>query len=139
MFMVLAEKILQKAYKDQKMEFNGEFLLYLNILEGKNRFEEALQIVTDLNEEDHLSQIGQIDFKVKRKLAYFKQMKKWTALKFLSEQFIEHESNDNIDDWLVYLDYIESLVELYKASDDNELQNDLIKGMSSSLELFSIL
>lgn len=128
MFMVLAEKILQKAYKDKKMEYNGEFLLYMNILEEKQLYEEALQIVNDLNEGE-LSQIGQIDFKVKRKLSYFKKMKKWTGLKFTSEQFIEHESNDNIDDWLVYLDYIESVVELYKTTGDNELKNNLIKGM----------
>ena len=81
--MVLAEKILGKAYTDKKMEYNGEFLLYLNILETKNKFSETLTIVTDFDETENGSKIGQIDFKVRKKLIYFKAMKKWQALRFL--------------------------------------------------------
>lgn len=127
MYLVLAEKILQKAYKEKKMEYNGEFLLYLNILENKTKFDESLEIVNEFNEKEYSSNIGQIDFKIRKKLIYFEKMKKWTALRFLCEQFIENESNANIDDWLVYLTYINCLVEIYKMETDKELKENLVK------------
>ena len=51
--MVLAEKILQKAYKDKKMEYNGEFLMYLNILQSKSKFTECLAIINDFDEAEN--------------------------------------------------------------------------------------
>ena len=127
MYLVLAEKILQKAYQEQKMEYNGEFLLFLNILESKNKFADALDIVNEFSEEKNLSKIGQIDFKIKKKIMYFKQMKKCTGLRFVCEQFISDVSNANIDDWLIYQTYLESLIEIHEELSDEELKENLIK------------
>jgi hypothetical protein len=121
MYLQLAEKILQKAYDDRKMEYNGEYLLYLNILEEKNKYDEALILVEAFDEKENLSKIGQIDFKIKKKLIYFRQLKRWSDLLQLSKSHIENDSMANIDDWTTYLSYIDSLIELLKQSNDDQL------------------
>ena len=131
MYLQLGEKILQKAYEDRKMEYNGEFLLYLNILEERNKYEEALKIVEQFDEKENLSKIGQIDFKIKKKLVYFRHLKRWMDLLNLSKEYISHESMANIDDWLTYQCLIDSLIELVKENTQNN--DELIRNALSYL------
>jgi N-terminal acetyltransferase B complex non-catalytic subunit len=70
MYMQLGEKILQKAYEDQKMEYNGEFLLYLSILEERNKYTEAFGIVDAFDEDLNGSKLGLTDIKIKKKIIY---------------------------------------------------------------------
>ncbi len=137
MYLQLGEKILCKAYEDKKMEYNGEFLMYLNILESKSKFTDCLTIINDFDEAEHASNLGQIDFKVRRKITYFHRLKKWDALRFLCEQFItEPSATNNIDDWLIYQTYLTSLVNLYTDQKDPELKQTLI---ADALAFFSNL
>ena len=117
LYLQLGEKILQKAYEDKKMEYNGEFLLYLSILEERNKFEDALKIVEAV-EEANLSKIGQVDFKIRKKIDYLLAMKKWADLRLLCEEYLRVPGN--IDDWLHYLTYIDAVMNLLdKANQTN--------------------
>ena len=127
MYSQLAVKILQKAYQEQKMEYNGEFLLYLHLLETSGKYEEALAIVNAFDEARDLSKIGQIDFKAKKKINYFGQLKKWAALQHICELFIADESNANLDDWPTYLKHVDSLVEQFGQQEDEALQQQLVE------------
>ena len=129
MYLQLGEKILQKAYEDKKMEYNGEFLLYLNILEEKGKYEEALKIVEAFDEKENLSKIGQIDFKIKKRLIYFKHLKRWKDLLKQCKEYISAESMANIDDWTTYQTLIDSLIELLK--ENNKSNDDLIRDVLS--------
>jgi hypothetical protein len=109
-YLQLAEKMLQKAYDEQKMEYNGEYLLYLNILEERNKYEEALKLIDEFDEEQNLSKIGQIDFKVKKKIEYYQKLKRWTELEKLVKEHISTPSEANLNDWQSYLHYIDSIL-----------------------------
>ena len=123
--MQLAEKILQKAYDENKMEYNGEFLLFLSILEERSKFEEAFKIVDSVNE-NNLSRIGQVDFKVRKKMDYYKKLKKWSELRRMSEEYLKAPAN--IDDWLHFIDYLDSLESLLsdKAHQTDEFIEDVL-------------
>jgi N-terminal acetyltransferase B complex non-catalytic subunit len=127
MYLQLGEKILQKAYEDQKSEYSGEYLLYLSILEERNKFEEALKIVEAFNQDLNGSKLGLIDFKVKKKMLYLKHLKRWNDLRKLCELYLADETNANLDDWLTYLEYLDVVLELYKESTNkNEFVEDIL-------------
>jgi N-terminal acetyltransferase B complex non-catalytic subunit len=126
MYLQLAEKILQKAYEDQKMEYSGEYQLFLNIMEERGKFEDAFKIIDAFDEQANLSKIGLADFKIKKKIFYLKKLRKWSEAMSLCESHI----TNNLDDWLYYLDHIESLVELYKETKCND-------SIKNALKLFS--
>lgn len=101
LYLQLAEKILQKACEEQKMEYNGEYLLYLSILEEKKKYDEALKLVEAFDDEENLSKLGVVDFKIKRKISYLKQLKNWPKLSETCEQFISAETNANLGESLL--------------------------------------
>lgn len=111
LYLQLGEKILQKAYEEKKMEYNGEFLLYLNILEERKKYADALRIV-DSVEESNLSKIGQVDFKVRKKIEYYKKLNNFQDLRMVCEDYLKISSN--MDDWLRFSDYIEVIMNLLK-------------------------
>jgi N-terminal acetyltransferase B complex non-catalytic subunit len=123
-YLQLAEKMLQKAYEEQKMEYNGEYLLYLNILEERNKYDEALRLVNDFNEEQNLSKIGQIDFRVKKKIEYYQKLKRWSDLEKLVRDHIATPSEVNMNDWTSYVYYLDSI--LGQMSLDEPQKNDLL-------------
>ena len=114
LYLQLAEKILQKAYDDKKTEFDGEFLLFLNILEWRGKHEEALCIVESLVD-TNLVKIGQINFKFEKKISYLKSMNKWTEVRETCEAYFGQPKSSNLDDWPVYLAYFDALTEILKG------------------------
>ena len=125
LYLQLGEKILQKAYEEKKMEYNGEFLLYLNILEDRKKYADALKIV-DSVEESNLSKIGQVDFKVRKKIEYYKKINNFQGLRNVCEDYLKISSN--MDDWLRFSDYIEVIINLLKekANQTDEFIEDVL-------------
>jgi hypothetical protein len=115
LYLQLAEKILQKAYDDKKMDFDGEFLLLLNILESGQKFEQALKIV-DALVDSNLAKIGKINFKFEKRIAYLKSLHRWSELRAECEAYFSESKSSNLDDWPVYLTYFDALVELAKGN-----------------------
>ena len=132
LYLQLGEKILQKAYEDQKMEYNGEFQLYLTILEDRNKYKEALEIVEAFDEEANGSKLGLTDFKVKKKIIYYKKMKRWSDLRKVCELHLANVSNANLDDWLTYLEYLDVLVELYSTTQNKD---EFVEGVLAFFKL----
>jgi N-terminal acetyltransferase B complex non-catalytic subunit len=131
LYLQLGEKILQKAYEENKMEYNGEFLLYLNILEERKKYADALKIV-DSVDEANLSKIGQVDFKVRKRIEYAKKLNNFQELRKLCEEYLKVSSN--MDDWLHFLDYLNAVDNLLK--DKNNQTDEFIEDV---LGFFSVL
>ena len=109
MYAALAEKILAKALDEQKMEYNGEFLLYLHLLEESGKYAQALSVVEALDDELHVPKIGYVDFKAKKRMLYLKKLADWAKLRAVCERHLGAASDANLDDWLCFLDYLEAI------------------------------
>jgi N-terminal acetyltransferase B complex non-catalytic subunit len=131
LYLQLGEKILQKAYEENKMEYNGEFLLYLNILEERKKYADALKIV-DSVDEANLSKIGQVDFKVRKRIEYAKKLNNFQELRKLCEEYLKVSSN--MDDWLHFLDYLNAVVNLLK--DKNNQTDEFIEDVLGFFNVF---
>ena len=118
MYLTLAEKMLQKAYDDGKMEYNGEYLLFLNILEEKGKYVDALRIVDELDEQAHAATLGYVDFKAKKRMEYLSKLERWSPdLVELCEQHIAHTSQSNMNDWPCYQLYVKAVAEAVKSAE----------------------
>lgn len=109
LYLQLSEKILEKAFEENKMDFNGEFLLYLNILEARNKFTEALRIIQNPKLEEHWSKFGQVNFKFKKLVLYNTKMANWSNVQELCESFFLNSNLTNLEDWQAYLDYFNAI------------------------------
>lgn len=129
MYLQLAEKLLEKCFVEKKMtDMNGEYLLYLEILIRKKKFQHALNV---LNEADE-NRLGQVDFKLNKQLFLYKSLADWQKIRELCEQRFStndyaNESNTLLlDNWTFYLQYIESLIEILKSDEQKSHLDKLV-------------
>ncbi|CAF0760646.1 unnamed protein product [Brachionus calyciflorus] len=126
LYLKLAEKLLEKAYVDQKMEYNGEFQLYLHILELLGKYSHAQQVINDFQQDLHLPKIGHPNFKFNKQILYFKNLKDLKNLKQFCENYFNEHKSANLDDWTIYLEYFEAIISMLKDETSQDSRLNLI-------------
>lgn len=120
LYLKLAEKILEKAFTEKKMEFNGEFQLYLEVLESLDKYTEALNIINEFDQEKHIAKIGHPNFKFMKQLFYLKKLNNLEKLKKHCEEYFMQCKSANLDDWTVYTHYFDCVINTLKNEAENK-------------------
>lgn len=127
LYLKLAEKILEKAHVEKRMEFNGEFQLYLEVLEAQDKYSEAQKVINDFNQDKHLAKVGHPNFKFMKQLIYFKNLNNLEQLKKHCEEYFLQCKSANLDDWTVYKHYFDCVINKLKAETNNNDKSVLIQ------------
>ncbi len=118
----LAEKILEKAYNDKKMEMNGEFQFYVDLLETNSKFEVALDLVDRITSDEEFK-IGEYNYKIKKQINLLKLMCDKTPVnsetRLKLKEKCEVYLTDNTDDWLIIKVYLNCIIDLFKCDNKN--------------------
>lgn len=120
LYLKLAEKILEKAYMEKRMEFNGEFQLYLEVLEALGKYSEAQRVIDNFEQDKHLAKVGHPNFKFMKQLIYFKNLNNLEQLKNHCEEYFMQCKSANLDDWTVYKHYFDCVVNKLKSDTNNK-------------------
>ncbi|CAH2295928.1 N-alpha-acetyltransferase 25, auxiliary subunit isoform X1 [Pelobates cultripes] len=102
MFLPLAERMVEKMVKEDKMEAEAEVELYYMILERLGKHSEALEVVRGNLGEKLTSELQSRENKC---MAMYKKLKKWPECNALSKKLLL----ENLDDWQFYLSYFDSI------------------------------
>uniref|UniRef100_A0A8C5PD91 N-alpha-acetyltransferase 25, NatB auxiliary subunit n=1 Tax=Leptobrachium leishanense TaxID=445787 RepID=A0A8C5PD91_9ANUR len=102
MFLPLAERMVEKMVKEDKIEAEAEVELYYMILERLGKHEAALEVVRGNLGEKLTSELQSRENKC---MAMYKKLKKWPECNALSKKLLLRNS----DDWQFYLSYFDSI------------------------------
>lgn len=106
MNLMLAEKLLEKQFKEKKLENGGEFMLYLLILETRGDFRGALSIL-DQPDVDLDVRLATHNYTLEKRIDYLRSLGEWNQLRELCESRLDDALL--VDNWTLYLAYIDSL------------------------------
>ncbi|KAI1901151.1 hypothetical protein AGOR_G00057240 [Albula goreensis] len=102
MFLPLAERMVEKMVKEDKIEAEAEVQLYFMILERLGKYEQALDLVRGQLGEKLTSELQSRENKC---MLLYKQLLRWPECNALSRKLLLK----NPDDWQFYLSYYDSL------------------------------
>ncbi|KAG5840254.1 hypothetical protein ANANG_G00186860 [Anguilla anguilla] len=102
MFLPLAERMVEKMVKEDKMEAEAEVQLYFMILERLGKYVEALELVRGQLGEMLTSELQGRESK---SLMLYRRLERWPECNALSLRLLLK----NPDDWQFYLSYYDSL------------------------------
>nr|XP_005996448.1 PREDICTED: N-alpha-acetyltransferase 25, NatB auxiliary subunit isoform X2 [Latimeria chalumnae] len=105
MFLPLAERMVEKMVKEDKIEAEAEVQLYYMILERLAKYQEALYLVRGKLGEKLTSELQSRENKC---MTMYKKLNKWLECNALSRKLLLK----NPDDWQFYLSYFDSLFHL---------------------------
>ncbi|MEE6503871.1 hypothetical protein FKM82_004997 [Ascaphus truei] len=105
MFLPLAERMVEKMVKEDKIEAEAEVELYYMILERLGKHEEALEVIRGKLGEKLTSELQSRENKC---MAMYKKLSKWPECNALSRRLLLHNS----DDWQFYISYFDSAFHL---------------------------
>ena len=89
MLLTLAERMISKMHKDQKLDQDQETHLYLLVLDMQDKFKEALELLdSDLGKRLG-EQTSFIDFMDKKRLHLHKSMENWPEVNLLLKKLIK--------------------------------------------------
>ncbi|KAL6472506.1 hypothetical protein MHYP_G00186940 [Metynnis hypsauchen] len=109
MFLPLAERMVEKMVKEEKIEAEAEVQLYFMILERLGKYVEALEVVRGQLGEKLTSELQSRENKC---MLLYHQLKRWPECNALSCKLLLK----NPDDWQFYLSYFDSLFHLIDQS-----------------------
>ncbi|XP_069475602.1 N-alpha-acetyltransferase 25, NatB auxiliary subunit [Ambystoma mexicanum] len=109
MFLPLAERMVEKMVKDDKIEAEAEVELYYMILERLGKYQEALNVIRGTLGEKLTSELQSRENKC---MAMYKKLSKWPECNALSRRLLLKNS----DDWQFYLSYFDSAFHLIDES-----------------------
>ncbi|XP_022536484.2 N-alpha-acetyltransferase 25, NatB auxiliary subunit [Astyanax mexicanus] len=109
MFLPLAERMVEKMVKEEKIEAEAEVQLYFMILERLGKYVEALEVVRGQLGEKLTSELQSRENKC---MLLYRQLKRWPECNALSYKLLLK----NPDDWQFYLSYFDSLFHLIDQS-----------------------
>nr|DBA23203.1 TPA: hypothetical protein GDO54_014139 [Pyxicephalus adspersus] len=109
MFLPLAERMVEKMVKEDKIEAEAEVELYYMILERLGKYEEALEVIRGKLGEKLTSELQSRENKC---MAMYKKLSKWPECNALSKRLLLQ----NPDDWQFYLSYFDSVLHLVDDS-----------------------
>uniref|UniRef100_A0A8C9SM43 N-alpha-acetyltransferase 25, NatB auxiliary subunit n=1 Tax=Scleropages formosus TaxID=113540 RepID=A0A8C9SM43_SCLFO len=105
MFLPLAERMVEKMVKEEKIEAEAEVQLYYMILERLGKYVEALEVVRGQLGEKLTSELQSRENKC---MSLYKQLERWPECNALSCKLLLK----NPDDWQFYMSYFDSLFHL---------------------------
>ncbi|XP_066545036.1 N-alpha-acetyltransferase 25, NatB auxiliary subunit isoform X2 [Amia ocellicauda] len=109
MFLPLAERMVEKMVKEEKIEAEAEVQLYFMILERLGKYMEALEVVRGQLGEKLTSELQSRENKC---MALYKKLDRWPECNALSRKLLLK----NPDDWQFYLSYFDSLFHVIDES-----------------------
>uniref|UniRef100_A0A8C3SW56 N-alpha-acetyltransferase 25, NatB auxiliary subunit n=1 Tax=Chelydra serpentina TaxID=8475 RepID=A0A8C3SW56_CHESE len=109
MFLPLAERMVEKMVKEDKIEAEAEVELYYMILERLEKYQEALDVVRGKLGEKLTSELQSRENKC---MAMYKKLWKWPECNALSRRLLLKNS----DDWQFYIIYFDSVFQLIDKS-----------------------
>ncbi|XP_031193568.1 N-alpha-acetyltransferase 25, NatB auxiliary subunit isoform X1 [Mastomys coucha] len=109
MFLPLAERMVEKMVKEDKIEAEAEVELYYMILERLGKYQEALDVIRGKLGEKLTSEIQSRENKC---MAMYKKLSKWPECNALSRRLLLKNS----DDWQFYLTYFDSVFRLIEEA-----------------------
>ncbi|XP_028830383.1 N-alpha-acetyltransferase 25, NatB auxiliary subunit isoform X1 [Denticeps clupeoides] len=105
MFLPLAERMVEKMVKEEKIDAEAEVQLYFMILERLGKYEEALDLLRGQLGEKLTSELQSRENKC---MVLYRRLECWPECNALSFKLLLK----NPDDWQFYLSYFESLFHL---------------------------
>ncbi|XP_062999880.1 N-alpha-acetyltransferase 25, NatB auxiliary subunit isoform X2 [Elgaria multicarinata webbii] len=105
MFLPLAERMVEKMVKEDKIEAEAEVELYYMILERLEKYQEALDVVRGKLGEKLTSELQSRENKC---MEMYKKLSKWPECSALSRKLLLK----NPDDWQFYMIYFDSIFQL---------------------------
>ncbi|TRY53975.1 hypothetical protein DNTS_015538 [Danionella cerebrum] len=105
MFLPLAERMVEKMVKEEKIEAEAEVQLYFMILERLGKFVEALEVVQGPLGEKLTSELQSRENK---SMKLYRRLERWPECNALSCKLLLK----NPDDWQFYLLYFDSLFQV---------------------------
>ncbi|XP_043571489.1 N-alpha-acetyltransferase 25, NatB auxiliary subunit isoform X1 [Chiloscyllium plagiosum] len=105
MFLPLAQRMVEKMVKEDKIEAEAEVQLYLMILERLGKDQEALEVIQGKLGEKLTSELQSREMKC---MVLYKKLIKWPECNALSRKLLLN----NPDDWQFYISYFDSLFHL---------------------------
>uniref|UniRef100_A0A8C1BQ61 N-alpha-acetyltransferase 25, NatB auxiliary subunit n=1 Tax=Cyprinus carpio carpio TaxID=630221 RepID=A0A8C1BQ61_CYPCA len=109
MFLPLAERMVEKMVKEEKIEAEAEVQLYFMILERLGKYVEALEVVQGPLGEKLTSELQSRENKC---MMMYRRLERWAECNALSCKLLLK----NPDDWQFYLLYFDSLFHLIDQS-----------------------
>ncbi|XP_053135416.1 N-alpha-acetyltransferase 25, NatB auxiliary subunit isoform X2 [Hemicordylus capensis] len=105
MFLPLAERMVEKMVKEDKIEAEAEVELYYMILERLEKYQEALDVVRGKLGEKLTSELQSRENKC---MEMYKKLDRWPECNALSRKLLLK----NPDDWQFYVIYFDSIFQL---------------------------
>lgn len=105
MFLPLAERMVEKMVKEDKIEAEAEVELYYMILERLEKYQEALDVVRGKLGEKLTSELQSRENKC---MEMYKKLGNWPECNALSQKLLLK----NPDDWQFYMIYFDSIFQL---------------------------
>ncbi|XP_044296621.1 N-alpha-acetyltransferase 25, NatB auxiliary subunit isoform X1 [Varanus komodoensis] len=105
MFLPLAERMVEKMVKEDKIEAEAEVELYYMILERLEKYQEALDVVRGRLGEKLTSELQSRENKC---MEMYRKLSKWPECSALSRKLLLK----NPDDWQFYVIYFDSVFQL---------------------------
>ncbi|XP_041504311.1 N-alpha-acetyltransferase 25, NatB auxiliary subunit isoform X2 [Microtus oregoni] len=109
MFLPLAERMVEKMVKEDKIEAEAEVELYYMILERLGKYQEALDVIRGKLGDKLTSEIQSRENKC---MAMYKKLSRWPECNALSRRLLLKNS----DDWQFYLTYFDSVFRLIEEA-----------------------
>ncbi|KAL7041448.1 hypothetical protein ACKWTF_000782 [Chironomus riparius] len=106
----LAQKMIDKIIKEDKIEAEQEVQLYLSILEYQEKYEDALEF---LQSKVCIEKFPGAPITIK--IEIYKKLKKWKELMSLSQELLQEDP----DRWDYYQDYLLACFELVKDGENS--------------------
>lgn len=108
MLLPLAERMVAKYAKEDKIQAEAEVQLYLMVLEKAGKYEEALAILKDESD----GSIGKlVNEREDILIMYLEKLQNWPQLNKLYKQLLKERP----DQWLYYVGYLDSAFSLIKS------------------------
>ena len=108
MLLPLAERMIAKMAKDNKMDQEQETHLYLMVLELQRKFKEALDILDGPLGTKFKEKTAYWELFNTKKIDYLKKLEKWSSVQSLAKEMLQNAP----DQWNVYVDYVSSVFHL---------------------------
>ncbi|KAJ7309828.1 hypothetical protein JRQ81_007899 [Phrynocephalus forsythii] len=109
MFLPLAERMVEKMVKEDKIEAEAEVELYYMILERLEKYQEALDVVRGKLGEKLTSELQSRENKC---MEMYRKLGKWPECNALARRLLLK----NPDDWQFYMVYFDSIFQLIDAA-----------------------
>uniref|UniRef100_A0ABM5F1U7 N-alpha-acetyltransferase 25, NatB auxiliary subunit isoform X1 n=1 Tax=Pogona vitticeps TaxID=103695 RepID=A0ABM5F1U7_9SAUR len=109
MFLPLAERMVEKMVKEDKIEAEAEVELYYMILERLGKYQEALDVVRGKLGEKLTSELQSRENKC---MEMYRKLGKWPECNALARRLLLK----NPDDWQFYMVYFDSIFQLVDAA-----------------------